>query len=95
MRLTFTRLVLLSAVVVVTLAWVPLTTWLAVDACLDAGGSYDHVLSRCDHDLSHPGPIGMPISFRDMGTAVAVGALATGLLMLAFIRQDKRHRASQ
>ena len=28
--------------------------FLAADACLDAGGSFNYVMSRCDHSTNHP-----------------------------------------
>jgi hypothetical protein len=42
---------ILGAVAVV---WSPLRTFLAVDACLDTGGSFDYVKGMCDYARSHP-----------------------------------------
>ena len=38
----------------VAVAWSPLNTFLAVDSCLDAGGSFDYVKDVCDYTNSHP-----------------------------------------
>ena len=36
------------------LAWTAIARLLAVDACLDAGGSFDHARGLCDLRRSHP-----------------------------------------
>jgi hypothetical protein len=38
---------------VVTLVWAPLATFLAVDSCLDAGGSFNYASRVCDFEQSH------------------------------------------
>lgn len=42
---------MLGAVAVI---WFPLSTFLAVDSCLDAGGSFDYAVGLCDFDNAHP-----------------------------------------
>jgi hypothetical protein len=37
----------------VALAWSPVGTLLAVDSCLDAGGSFNYAAGVCDFDHSH------------------------------------------
>jgi hypothetical protein len=95
MRVTAARLILLAAVVITALAWRPVTTWLAADACLDAGGSYDYTLSRCDHEQSHPGSDGSIVLFRNMGIPVVIGVLAVAALIGVFVRQDRRRGAGE
>jgi hypothetical protein len=53
-----TALALAVVVVVVALASsLPrVRRWMAVDRCLDRGGSYDYVADRCDFEISHPVP---------------------------------------
>jgi hypothetical protein len=36
------------------LLWQPVNDFLAVDRCLDAGGSYDYAKQVCDFNISHP-----------------------------------------
>ena len=38
----------------IALAWPATSEFFAVDACLDAGGSFDSILGICDHKVSHP-----------------------------------------
>lgn len=38
----------------IALAWPATSEFLAVDACLDAGGSFDAILGACDLKVSHP-----------------------------------------
>jgi hypothetical protein len=38
----------------VTLVLSPVATFLAVDGCLDAGGSFDYTSHECDFENSHP-----------------------------------------
>jgi hypothetical protein len=34
--------------------WSPVATFLAVDGCLDAGGSFNYASHECDFESSHP-----------------------------------------
>ena len=43
-------LLLLAAIV----AWPAASEFVAVDACLDAGGSFNYVVGACDFQQSHP-----------------------------------------
>jgi hypothetical protein len=36
------------------MVWSPISTFLAVDSCLDAGGSFDYTSHECDFESSHP-----------------------------------------
>jgi hypothetical protein len=38
----------------VALVWSPVATFLTVDGCLDAGGSFDYTSHECDFVNSHP-----------------------------------------
>jgi hypothetical protein len=38
----------------VALVWSPFATYLAVDGCLDAGGSFNYTSHDCDFENSHP-----------------------------------------
>ena len=51
-----TRLVLLCAslLVSVSAAWRVVSDYIAVDSCLDLGGSFNYVRSVCDFSASHP-----------------------------------------
>jgi hypothetical protein len=53
----------------VAVAWSPLSTFFAVDSCLDAGGSFDYVKGVCDYTRSHP------YLARDSTARISVAAL--------------------
>ena len=36
------------------LAWPPLSTSIAIDSCLDMGGSFDYAARTCDLERRHP-----------------------------------------
>ncbi|HEX6373353.1 MAG TPA: hypothetical protein VF006_30800 [Longimicrobium sp.] len=48
------RVRLLLLLVLLPLAFISLRETLAVDACLDQGGSYDYKAGQCDMTTSHP-----------------------------------------
>jgi hypothetical protein len=56
MRISAARLALLlsAALVVLILSSPRVEHWLAVDSCLDLGGSFDYVAGICDFSKSHP-----------------------------------------
>lgn len=62
-------------------AFVPLRTFLAVDSCLDAGGSFDYSKGRCDFQMSHPHESHLLSSPVTLGVG-ALFALAGGLLVV-------------
>lgn len=67
-------------------AWPIASEFLAVDHCLDAGGSYDYDARRCDFNGSHPG---MAILERHGISLVLGGALSViGCVLL--LRRRKR-----
>ncbi len=41
-------------VLAIVLTWMWVADFLAIDACLDSGGSYDYERRVCDHRSSHP-----------------------------------------
>lgn len=49
-RLTATALVVTALFV----AWQPLHESIAIDSCLDSGGSFDYAANACDYEDSHP-----------------------------------------
>lgn len=49
-RLSGVALLLVAAALVI----LPMRTFLAVDSCLDAGGSFDYSKAQCDPQNSHP-----------------------------------------
>ena len=53
-----TRIVTLFGVALmlsaVALVWSPVATFLAVDGCLDSGGSFNYAFHECDFESSHP-----------------------------------------
>jgi len=68
----------------VLLAWPPVAEFVAVDACLDSGGSYNYELGVCDHEHSHSGP--------GKGGAISlVASLVVGLAGVALIVVNGRH----
>ena len=61
---------------------------LAVDACLDAGGAYDYVQSRCDQTDTHPV---IPYSTRHPISVVSttVGGLVFAIGVIARFRRSR------
>jgi hypothetical protein len=55
MKSRITRLLGLVLILsALALMWSPFVTYLAVDGCLDAGGSFYYELNVCDFEGSHP-----------------------------------------
>ena len=74
-------------VVASVLTWTWVAEFLAVDACLDSGGSYDYERSVCDHQSSHP-----PGERRGrllLGGALA-SAVAAALLFKTSLRKQRQ-----
>ena len=68
----------------VILIWPLLAEFVAVDRCLDAGGSYDYLSSTCGFAENHPySPVLDRQGFRIVGSAVflLLGVVAFGLLV--------------
>ena len=62
----------------------------ALDVCLDAGGSYDYVESRCDHTRSHPS-MGYPQRHPASVAAAALGAFLFAAGIVQVIRIGSSH----
>jgi hypothetical protein len=73
------RWLLLTVAVCVPLLVVWTGERLAIDKCLDAGGSYDYTHSICDRHLSHP-----LVPFGVRHPALLRGTVAIVLLLVAF-----------
>jgi len=55
----------------------------AVDACLDAGGSFNYAARQCDMARTHPYPglwqtFGLPLVGAVIAAAIGVGVMVTG-----------------
>ena len=56
-RMTRRRILAIGAVfyvLAIALAWHPVSNALAIDSCLDSGGSFDYAAGVCDLRISHP-----------------------------------------
>ena len=54
---------------------------LGIDACLDAGGSYDNLKQTCDFSHSHPAPSGISSGAKYIVSGFIAIAAGVGLLM--------------
>lgn len=63
-----------------------LRIWLAIDTCLDRGGSFNYVAAACDFQRNHPyRPEAITAPWvSPAGTAMASGILLPGLGLLLF-----------
>jgi hypothetical protein len=67
-------LLLISAAILI---WPNVSAFFASDGCLDSGGSYDYVASRCDYVQNHPFvPFYRTWSFWLATIAAVMGSLA-------------------
>jgi hypothetical protein len=66
--------------------------FLAVDACLDGGGSYDYSRGECDHGSNHPY---LPFSSRHPLLVGSFSALSFAGLAMVTIGAVLRRRASR
>jgi hypothetical protein len=78
MRIGRLALVILGIVLVGATGFRYARECLAVDACMDAGGSFDYLTAACDHQQNHPYRAYSPRNPTDRW--IAAGG---GLLMLA------------
>jgi hypothetical protein len=53
-RLSGAACLLIAIVIVAPPAKTYASEWLAVDSCLDSGGSFDYGTMKCDHTTNHP-----------------------------------------
>ena len=66
-----------------TIALLPLRGFLAVDSCLDGGGSFDYANGVCDFKENHPfASPRIPVSVF-LGGGIALAALGAGLLLFS------------
>ena len=83
MRRSITVLLFVAAVVSAPLVVTFVRELSAVDACLDAGGSFDYVRMACDHAANHPF---VPFTARHpalswgTGGALVLALVGTGLV---------------
>jgi hypothetical protein len=70
-----------------TLVWSPLVTLLAVDSCLDAGGSFNYASHVCDFERSHP-YVSQSHSMR-FGLALALALLGVAVTIVGRYRRGQ------
>jgi hypothetical protein len=79
----------LSAVVLVLALAVPVALYarelLAVDRCMDHGGSFDYAAGTCDFSISHP-----IVSFESRNQGVLVGSAITSLLAVGLLARRRK-----
>lgn len=75
------RLMTLGVLLMVPLVYSCASESLRVDACLDAGGSFDYARDRCDHESGHPHE---PFAERHVGLAAA-GGLGAALVVAGLV----------
>ena len=94
MRLSVGRLALLLSLVLLPILSVPVGEFFAADACLNRGGSFDYVLSRCDMVEGHAYLPVLPRwrSWLDGPTVGLSLFLLVGAVLL--LRTQDRRRAS-
>lgn len=64
----------------ITLGWLALSEWVAIDACLDAGGSFKYTAGVCDLVNSHRRPSASSSSETRILLAVCSGVIGLALL---------------
>jgi hypothetical protein len=86
-------LLVLGFVALVPLAAAAIREYVAVDRCLDAGGSYDYTAARCDHQRTHTV---RPFAERQRALLLGTGVAALALSVGAAIARGRngRRRAS-
>jgi hypothetical protein len=80
-RLTGIALLLVAGAI----ALLPLRTFLAVDSCLDGGGSFDYEKYECDFVENHP--LGAPRIANSVLFAGGIALALIGAALLAFSRR--------
>ena len=82
-----------AAILAAALVWPLASEFMAVDACLDSGGSYDYVLSTCDLQRDHPHlQLFERQGFRVVGS-LALMAFAALLVAPSWLGAGRRHKA--
>jgi hypothetical protein len=69
----------------------PIKQFLGMDACLDAGGSYDSIQGRCSMTTSHPY---IPMH-RTQGLFMVVSAISLALALLSYVWSRRTERLAQ
>ena len=83
-------LIVLGGALVVWPALDYVREFLAVDSCLDAGGSFDYAQSRCDRAETHPVVEYSERHANSLRTAAAGGVvLATGIVIFLLVPQRR------
>lgn len=77
LRLTGIALLLVAGVI----ALLPLRTFLAVDSCLDGGGSYDYANRVCDFVENHPFARPRIPGSVFLGGGIVLAVIGAGLLV--------------
>jgi hypothetical protein len=70
------------------LAWQPVSLFLAVDGCMDQGGSFDYVTQTCDFETSHP-----YVSHDESDRNYFLAAIVVGVFGLASMVIARRSRS--
>jgi hypothetical protein len=85
---THTLLILLGTLLVGAVMVPYVREVLAVDSCLDGGGSFDYLVGTCDHDQNH-----RHIAFRARhGFAAPSVGIGSALVVTALILRKRRAR---
>ena len=84
-----TILVMGLLVLAVVLIWPAVSEFLAVDRCLDAGGSFNYLLGSCDLAANHPYLGVWERHGLSLGGAVACAVVAFGILVYGSRRGPK------
>ena len=66
-----------GSLLVLVAVWSFAAERLRVDSCLDAGGSYDYELGRCDHERSH-----VVVAYTNRHPIVLALAIVGGVLVV-------------
>jgi hypothetical protein len=64
------------------------TEFIAVDACLDAGGSFDYGQSRCDRARTHP-VVAYSARHPMLLASMAAGGLVSAIGVIAYSRRSR------
>jgi hypothetical protein len=88
---TLTLLGVALLLAAVAFAWTPVSDFLAVDSCLDAGGSFDYANGICDFERSHPYAPRADRSAR-AGAAVVLAIIGVALSIVGHSRRGQSPR---
>jgi hypothetical protein len=71
--------------------WPLIKQFVAIDACLDAGGSYDSIQGQCSMNTSHP----YVPTYRTHGLFMGIAAISSILACLSYVSAKRTRRPSQ